>query len=94
MSTITVTCSRCKGTGVVAMNGVHQQTLNFITDNPQLELSVTDWAKLMPGNCKVTAMAMRLSRLEEMGYLTSRTYGKSRMYAARPTATHIEGMGE
>ncbi len=75
----TTTCGHCGGTGHVELNGVYADTLALLRKQKD-EVTGADLAKI--DGCKPCAMNNRLSMLDHHGFLTSRRYGKKRLYKA------------
>lgn len=74
-----VLCPCCKGTGRVEMNGVIADTLALLR---RQDGEVTGAALARADGCKPTAMNNRLAYLERRGLVTSRRYGRERLYRA------------
>jgi DNA-binding transcriptional ArsR family regulator len=72
-------CPCCKGTGRVEMSGVIADTLALLRRQGG---EVTGAALARLDGCKPTAMNNRLAYLERRGLVTSRRYGRVRLYRA------------
>lgn len=73
----TVPCTHCGGTGRIELTGVFADTLDLLR-RQKVEVTAADLSRL--DGCAATAMSMRLGRLEGLGLVTSRRYGRLRLY--------------
>jgi len=74
---ILITCGHCGGTGKRELTGIVADTLSLLV-GLGAEKTGAELAKL--DKCKATAMNNRLAALERMGLITSRRYGRKRLY--------------
>ena len=72
-------CCRCKGTGKVAMNGAHADTLEVLKKQKQ-EISGVALSRIV--GCKPTAMNNRLTYLQKLGLAKGRAYGRMVLWRA------------
>lgn len=71
-------CRCCGGTGQIELTGIYFDTLKVLRGLG--EFSGADLARYM--DVPATAMNNRLARLEELGFATSRRYGRQRLFKA------------
>ena len=64
------------------MTGVYRDTLDLIRTSGE-ELNGAQWAD--KAGCNATAMNNRLVRLRELGFVTSRSYGRQKLFKASST---------
>lgn len=69
-------CGHCNGTGEVPLSDLFIKTLRLVRQAS--EATGADLARL--DGCKATAMNMRLTQLEKMGFIVSRCCGRRRLY--------------
>ena len=79
MSTTTVECGHCQGTGRVPFTGVYAKTLRLLRAQ-KAALSGAELAR--KASCGHTAMCNRLVRLEEMGLASGIPSGREKMWVA------------
>lgn len=72
-------CPWCHGTGQCPLTGVYADTLALLRKQKS-EITGADLGRL--DGCKATAANNRLARLEELGLVMSRRYGRKRLYRA------------
>ncbi len=75
-------CSQCGGSGYVTMTGVFADTLALLKKQSG---EVTAAQLALVARCKATAMSNRLAALERMGFVSSRRYGRLRLFHAGPS---------
>ena len=76
---IFIRCSCCEGTGRRELTGEFADTLRYVRRNlGRGEFTAAEVARLM--KIKPTAMSNRLAYLELAGFLTSRQYGRRRLF--------------
>jgi len=73
----TVNCPCCKGAGRIELTGVYADTLALLTSHGK-EATGAELSKV--AGCKPTAMNNRLARLQDMGLVESRQYGRLRLF--------------
>lgn len=80
-ATAHVVCTRCGGTGAVELTGVYADTLALVIRHPCL-----NGAELArKAKCKATAMNNRLKRLEELGVVCGKIYGRQIVWTHKTT---------
>lgn len=79
MTTFTIKCSKCKGTGLVKGSGVFADTYKLLR-RQRAEKTGAELARI--AGCKPTAMNNRLVWLEHHGMAVGRAYGRSRYWTA------------
>lgn len=72
-----VCCPHCKGTGRREVTGIYAKTLELLRRQGG-ERTGADLARL--DGCKAPAMNNRLAGLERYGLVTSRRFGRLRLY--------------
>lgn len=76
---IVICCMTCKGKGLMELTGECANTFHAIKKHGK-ETTATKLAKIV--GIASNAMSMRLDRLESMGLVHSRRFGKTRIFQA------------
>ena len=76
--TPTIPCSCCGGTGRIELTGEYRETLERVRLVGG-EFTAAEVGRLM--GVKNEAMCNRLAGLERMGFLTSRRFGRKRLFS-------------
>jgi hypothetical protein len=84
--TVWRTCSCCGGSGRVELTGVYAEALAAVVA-AGAEVTGAEMAR-RSGEGSATAWNNRLARLEQMGLLTGRIYGRRKLYKAAPAKRH------
>jgi Fic family protein len=79
-------CNCCGGTGRLEVTGAYAETLALLRRELRPRDEITGAALAAVAGCKPTAMNNRLARLEELGFVTSRRFGRLRLFRLSPDA--------
>ena len=92
MSNVKIQCGHCGGSGEVEITGVYAETMEYARTYTRVSLRLPNvvspeftgalLAQAYAG-CKASAMNNRLARLEQLGLLTSRRYGRVRLFKVK-----------
>lgn len=82
---VMIKCSCCGGRGKVPLDGVYFETLKMLSKERK---EIHGAALARKSGCNSTAMNNRLARLEQLGLVKSRKYGRKKLYRTNGTYGH------